>query len=104
MRNHGTNSAYSSGCRCRPCTDAHAAYDRDRRRDAVYGVERRIDATPYAAWLVEHTLPALTLRDVEARTGVLYETLRDIRNGTTGTIRRSTAEALDRWIGGQAAS
>lgn len=26
---HGTNAAYIRGCRCRPCTDAHAAYTRE---------------------------------------------------------------------------
>lgn len=31
-RRHGTNSAYSWGCRCRDCTQAHADYGREWAR------------------------------------------------------------------------
>ena len=35
---HGTTSSYAYGCRCRPCTDARAAYSRaayHRRKSEV---------------------------------------------------------------------
>lgn len=32
MQPHGTRARYSSGCRCRPCTDASSDYSRERYR------------------------------------------------------------------------
>lgn len=36
---HGTNYAYTRGCRCRPCTMTASIYQRDYKRRVVAGKE-----------------------------------------------------------------
>lgn len=45
---HGTHAAFAlDGCRCRPCRDATAAYNRRRTRGLLYGTwSPLVDATP----------------------------------------------------------
>ncbi|MFC4333883.1 helix-turn-helix domain-containing protein [Salininema proteolyticum] len=44
---HGTRRVYRRGCRCRPCRDASARYERDRVRQIAYGRwEPYVDAEP----------------------------------------------------------
>lgn len=44
---HGTRNAYVvDKCRCRPCRDAAATYERRRAKDRAYGRPAYVDATP----------------------------------------------------------
>ena len=68
---HGTRHGYANhGCRCQPCTEANAAYGREKYRaaagssyvprgdsphranDSVFGAGARIEAPDYSWWCV----------------------------------------------------
>lgn len=96
MRTHGTNSSYTTGCRCQPCRDAHNAYCRRLRM----GQRALIGAEGYTKRIRALTLPEMTLTDLSRRTGVPVGTLRGLRDGTITRTHAETAAKLEPWLGG----
>lgn len=103
---HGTNAAYKlDRCRCRPCRDASAAYERNRTRQTIYGRwEPFIDAAPTRAHIAALRAGGLGLKRISALAGVSHSTVGKLVYGHTRDdgshripserIRRDTAERV----------
>lgn len=97
MRDHGTNSAYTAGCRCAPCSRAHADYEHERRHRA----SKRPNRTPAKPWMIllrQLTLPQVTIDQLAEATGLRTEALYDLRAGRHSHVNRRTREALERFV------
>jgi hypothetical protein len=94
LQQHGTNSSYSSGCRCDYCRAAHNDYARRQRMRQL----ELADASAAREWLRATTLPPVPIEDVARRTGVSVETLRKIRDGSRERTHRAVIEALAPWM------
>lgn len=73
---HGTRNAYvSDGCRCRPCRDAAAAYERHRARQRAYGRFPYVDATRAREHVLALRAAGMGLKRVAALSGVPHGSL-----------------------------
>lgn len=88
VRQHGTHSAYSAGCRCDPCRVAHREYERNRarhRRRVSYGFELKDDKFVDASEAREHLLfletKKIGLRSISESSGVATSWLLLIKQG-----------------------
>ena len=103
MRNHGTHACYvfgpegqGKGCRCRPCKDAAAAYERERKRRAAPAY---VNATR-ARHHIEHlATQGIGLKTVSAASGISTGTLSKLMYGTRNRapsqrIRPETEKAI----------
>jgi len=89
------------GCRCRDCRQAHAAYERNRRRQKAYGTwQGWVDAAPAAAHLKKVMAPppgarqGIGRRTVARATGVPPNTIRDVVRGTKRRLTPENARKL----------
>lgn len=83
---HGTNARYNAGCHCFVCRVAHSEYWRER-----------IPAVPaerVRAHIEKLVESGLTQGYIAASSGIMEQTVRDIRKGVTKRVRSVTAEAL----------
>lgn len=96
---HGTTTRYKRGCRCQPCRDAVAAYQRHRYRQTAYGRwQPRVDAEPvreHALMLLRH----LTVEEAARLAGVKPDVLRQVAHGKPSrapsrTIRAEAARRI----------
>jgi len=101
MREHGTYTCYRwgtqpgedwrRGCRCQPCRQAAATYNKileRRRRNGVETLFDNTEAREHLAWL---SSKGVGLRTIQARSGVGRTTLHKIARGSA---RRSRAETI----------
>lgn len=90
---HGTKTAYSrDGCRCTPCTDAAAAYESHRARQAAYGRwEPYIDAGPVRAHIQQLRDVGLGVPRIAALAGVHPSTLTRLLYGRPARGEHPTA-------------
>ena len=97
----GTQSAYGSGCRCRPCRDAHAEVWRERRnrkKEGILADGDRVPAEPAQAalrWLREQ---GLKWSQIEAISGMERRTLDRVMAPTRVNVARSTQVVLERTV------
>lgn len=90
---HGTHSYYSAGCRCDPCRQDHAAYERVRARARYVPVTDPVGNWPQilgALWFFYGHGPV----EIAIHTGLSRRTITDIVDGQTHRIRKSTSQAL----------
>ena len=89
--NHGIPTTYNQGgCRCRPCTDAHNRYQKQRRLDRLRGIERMAPATGTMRRLQGLALMQYGLGAVAAVTGMNPAVLARIRGGQRTAVARQT--------------
>ena len=80
---HGTHAAFAlDGCRCRPCRDATAAYNRKRTRGLVYGTwEPLVDATPVREHLAALSAAGIGWKRAAVLAGVAPSTVSKLLYG-----------------------
>jgi DNA-binding Xre family transcriptional regulator len=97
-RAHGTRQKYvHEQCRCTPCTEANATYQRTRAR-AIHRPDSTwapiVTATEAAALLELLRARGHGLRHISKTTGIARSTLAAIADGTRTSIRPDTLAAL----------
>lgn len=101
---HGTYAAYVLDfCRCQPCVEARAAYDRDRHRQQAYGRwDHYVDATPAREHVQSLMAQGMGLKRIVAVSdisqGVLWKLVYGKRqaNGSQTPTRRVRKDTLER--------
>ena len=100
-REHGTRAKYvHDSCRCKPCTNANADYqrelDRERTARAIgYDIpERLIDATPTRQHILVLRRNGIGARTITELTGLNRKTVREIADGTTRMVRPDTVDLI----------
>lgn len=93
---HGQRVTYSSdGCRCLPCAYAQLEYETNRKRNALFGRGRLVDADPVRAHLGHLTAAGVGTRRVATLTGLSRTTVLHITIGLRG---RSPAKRVERRV------
>lgn len=97
---HATRACYIlDGCRCRPCADAAAAYERRRTRMVAYGRSDMVDAQPVRDHVEALRRAGVGLKRVAMLSGVAHGALSRLVYGEKGRprsrrVRRATASAV----------
>jgi len=101
VRQHGTYTCYRwgqdigqdwrNGCRCQPCRQAAATYNKILERRRLKGIETLFDNTEAREHLQWLRAKGVGLRTVQERSGVGRTTLQSI---VRGSARRSRAETI----------
>lgn len=94
-RRHGTRAGYIAKCRCRPCKDAAARYERGREWDELQGRPRLVPITGARRRI--HALQALgwSAEDLSTRLGFSRAWVNmTIRNNNTGYIYRRNHDLI----------
>lgn len=86
---HGTVARYVSGCSCFECCEEWRAYQRElKERPGT------IDASPVREHVCALIATGFSTRAIAEHAQVAYNTVRGVRDGWWGSIRRDTAEAI----------
>jgi len=89
---HGTPSRYVAGCSCIDCCQAWAEYAHEARDGRRY-VRRNLDVKVVHRHVCR-LLATLSLAEIARRADVRRETIRAIRDGKYGSVKRATADAI----------
>lgn len=94
-----SHSCYSRGCRLSECREAHARYERDRKRERSRPDGRGLNVTLVDATEVRNHLLWLAskgvgIRQIEQVSGVSSAALKDIRRGKARRVHSSTANRV----------
>lgn len=88
---HGTSSTYRHhGCRCTPCTNAHAAYNRDTKA----GVRRSTDPGPARAHIHALLDQGWTRAGIARHVGYHVDTISHLASGKAIWTRKDTAHDI----------
>lgn len=92
---HGSDSRYrSDGCRCEPCTTAHARYERVRRLRDVRGIKASVPIGPVRRHVIELIASGMSARGIARQAGVALLTVRKIEDGKQASVRTVTAAKI----------
>lgn len=95
---HGTHACYVlDRCRCHPCAEANAAYERARRRRNAYGRADLVDAEPVRAHIRALVAAGMSHQRIKELSGSSSGAWTKIMYGVKGRpparrVRRATAE------------
>jgi lambda repressor-like predicted transcriptional regulator len=93
MTRHGTYGAYSTGCRCDPCTEAGRAYAREWEQDMRWGIKRWVPVQPARDHVALLCAQGMSLRAIAAVAGLSTEGLSySVRKAQK--IRRGNADLI----------
>jgi hypothetical protein len=94
-----SHACYSRGCRDAACRQAHAVYERDRKRERTRpdgtGVRYAlVDATECRQHLLWLASKGVGIKQAMKVSGVAASTLKNIRRGKTVAVRSTTANEI----------